>query len=230
MAVPQRRTAKRLTMLALSLSLCRVYVAGAPSTIRAAGTPPRLTIEYSGDAAVAGSPSNALGVPPTIRASATPPQLTIEYGGDVVVTGSLSNALKGAHESSTCMLTRLYASGGYGLTMEKLSPDFKKCCNLTVPATSINASAITCHIPAGLVATEGNTTITTAVGTAFIRHIAAFVPEFSRRPFVREAEGGVVARLARSLNAATIQVQIPCGGPFVNASLGGLAHDDGLSL
>lgn len=195
MMAVRRRTAERLTMLTLSLSLCSAYA----------------------------------GVSPTIRASATPPQLTIEYGGDVVVTGSLSNALRGAHESSTCILTRLYASGGYGLTMEKLSPDFKKCCNLTVPATSINASAITCHIPAGVVATEGNTTITTAVGTAFIRHIAAFVPEFSRRPFVREAEGGVVVRLARSLNAATIQVQIPCGGPLVNASLGGSAHDDGLS-
>ena len=167
---------------------------------------------------------------PPPNATAYPNRLSIELGGDVVVVADspLPGAALAAADgegATTCSLTRLYSSGGYGLTRDKLGPDFKHCCNLTVPATRLNDSAVACHVPAGVVATEGNTTFATAVGFGYVRHYASFVPEFSRRPFVHEADGAILVRLAANLHARSpmLHASIPCGGPKLSVKLGGQA-------
>ena len=129
---------------------------------------------------------------PPANATATPSRLSIEWGGDVLVrtssgVGGGSGDVGEPPVAETCTLTRLYGSGGYGLTREKLGPDFKHCCEVQTPATRVNASAVICHVP-GDIATEGNTTVTVNSDRSFayLRHYAAFVPEFSRRPYYRE--------------------------------------------
>jgi len=172
--------------------------------------------------ALAAASTAAASPHPPLTATASPSRLSIELGGDVVVVADGPPPADGA---ATCYLTRLYGSGGYGLTRDKLGPSFKHCCNLTVPATRLNATAVTCHVPAGAVATEGNTTFTTSVGFGYVRHYASFVPEFARRPFVHEADGAVLVRLAQNLQARapTLHVSIPCGGPKLEVNLEGQA-------
>jgi hypothetical protein len=166
--------------------------------------------------------SLAMAVPrPRPNATVTPSRLSIELGGDVVVVAAdvkSSTRIGG----NNCTLTRVYASGGYALTKDKLGPDFKHCCSITVPATKLNDSAVVCHIPPGVVATEGNTTVSAAGGVfGYIRSFASFVPEFTLRPYVRETEGGLLVRIDRNLalREPVVAVQIPCGGPNVSFPL-----------
>ena len=184
--------------------------------------------------------ASASAAPPAApaNATATPDRLSIEWGGDVTIVGLRGSAAGAASSSATsgaetCTLTRHYGSGGYGLTHEKLGPSFKHCCEVTAPATRLNASAVVCHIPGGL-ATEGNTSVALSDGSfAYLRHYAAFVPEFSRRPYFRESEGAVLVRVPRALatpqRALTLSATLPCGGPPLRATLQGqelsaLAH------
>ena len=168
--------------------------------------------------------------PPLANATATPARLSIEWGGDVLVLASVGGvgsavAAARAPAAETCTLTRLYGSGGYGLTHQKLGPDFKHCCDVQTNATRVNASAVICHVP-GSIATEGNTTVTVdSDGSfAYIRHYAAFVPEFSRRPYYRETEGAVIVRVAHVIaaeHALSLSANLPCGGGHVHAQLFG---------
>ena len=169
--------------------------------------------------------------PSLANATATPSRVSIEYGGDVLVlaraaiTAAGAAATDDAPRAETCTLTRLYKSGGYGLTHEKLGPDFKHCCEVQTPATRVNSSAVICHLP-GAIATEGNTTVTVdSDGSfAYVRHYAAFVPEFSRRPYYRETEGAVIVRIAHSVaaeHALALSASLPCGGGRLHALLVG---------
>lgn len=163
--------------------------------------------------------------PITGNAVASPARLSIEFGGEVIVTPTASPTRWSTPDSgaapAVCTLSRLYSSGGFALTREKLGPDFKRCCSLNVTATVLNASAVACSIPAGVIATEGNTTIVVGGAVAFVRHYAAFVPEFSRRPFIRESEGAILVRtpLALAPLVPTLTAQLPCGGPRLTVKL-----------
>eukprot|EP01048_Picozoa_sp_COSAG05_P022435 COSAG05_NODE_4486_length_1493_cov_2.191535_1_plen_375_part_10 len=171
---------------------------------------------------------HALSAPPHPHANATasPSRLSIEFGGDLTVVHRGSSPLPPpaaatALGSETCTLTRLYGSGGFGLTHQKLGPDFKHCCTFTTPATRLNRSAVRCHLPAAVIATEGNTTVSTSVGFAYLRSYAAFAPEFSRRPYYREANGAVIVRIA-DVTAAEhgpllFSATLPCGLPPITA-------------
>ena len=72
---------------------------------------------------------------------------------------------------------------------------------------------------------QGNTTLTTSVGVAFIRHYAAYAPTFSRRPYVRETHGAVVVRVARGISGGgpdpVLSARVPCGGPDIRTPLTG---------
>jgi hypothetical protein len=169
----------------------------------------------------------AAGPKPEANATASPARMSIEFGGDVTVVGrapGTAAAAAAAGGAETCELTRSYGTGGYGLTREKLGPDFKHCCSVTANATRLNATAVVCHLPGGL-ATEGNTTLTTSVGFAYVRHFAGFVPDFSRRPYFREAEGALLVRVAHTIAAEhgplVATAQVPCGGPRLRAVLQG---------
>jgi hypothetical protein len=158
---------------------------------------------------------------PQANATASPTRVSIEFGADVIVVGpGRWHTQRSNTTNFTCTLSRVYGSGGYALSRAKLAPDFKKCCTLEVPATSINATAVICHIPADI-PTEGNTTIVSPVGLAYFRHYASFVPSLSRRPYFHEQEGAVVVRLAAydAPRADSLNFQVPCGGPKVDVSL-----------
>lgn len=204
----------RCGMLVVVLPRLLALLVVAAAAVAATTPPPGAMMVQSGG----GGPH------PLPNATATPSRVSIEFGGSVTVVHHDHSALlpppPQPSAAETCTLTRLYNSGGYALTRQKLGPSFKHCCEVVTPATRINSTAVRCHLPGGI-ATEGNTSVSTSVGFAYVRHYAAFAPEFSRRPYYRETDGAVIVRVAHAAVAEhgplLFSATLPCGLPPITA-------------
>ena len=159
-----------------------------------------------------------------------PSRFALEVGGVVTVRRGLGDpAFEGPLE---CVLGRI---GQFSVVLPQrgFKADGVK---VFANATVVDADRATCVLPP--VVTAGNTTVcvrrgatesdcagtkppfASPYGHAFVEHYAAFAPAFTRRPYVREAEGGLLIAVDASLSGKACRVSATVAGlaPLVDAA------------